>query len=362
MGDIPASISTTAEVSESFLGSESFSGQLETAGDHDWLRFTMVPNQTIHFYLSFLNTDSVIEGDSTLTLRDETGAEIAANDDGGVGRNSFLSFTAPNDGVHHTYFIDVGEFGDNHTGSYCLFTNFFSALDPVHKLTDANDFYTSVDSETVLGGKGADTINGNAATILGEQGNDIITCNGHAFRVSGGLGDDTIYDTGSGAARVFGDAGNDVLISQTDGVSSVFDGGLGNDFLYGGDGGDNLTGGAGKDFITGGGGDDEFVYNSIDDSRGANRDVIFDFSETDGDRFNLQNIDAKKGGSDNAFKFIGKQAFHHKAGELHYVKHDLAGTAHDTTSIQGDVNGDGKADFEIQLIGLHTLTADDFFL
>jgi serralysin len=349
---------TTAEVDF-----DSFSGQLETAGDHDWFRLTLQANQTVQFYLSFLNTDSAITGDSTLTLRDATGAEIATDDDGGVGRNSFLSFTSPNDGIVHTYFIDVGDFGDNDTGSYGLFFNFFSPLDPVHQLTDDNDVYTSVAGETVLGGKGADTINGDATDILGEQGNDIITCNGNAIHVSGGLGDDTIYDTGSGATQVYGDAGNDILISQTDGTGVAnLDGGLGNDFIYGGDGEDNLTGGAGKDFITGGDGADEFNYDSISDSKGANRDVIFDFSETSGDKFDLDNIDAKKGGSDNAFKFIGKQAFHHKAGELHYVTHNLAGTAHDTTSIQGDVNGDGKADFEIQLIGLHTLTADDFFL
>src|SRR6476469_5311105 len=120
MVDIPASTATTAEASDSF------SGQLETAGDHDWFRFTLVPNQTIHFYLSYLNTNSVIAGDSTLTLHDATGAVLATDDDGGVGRNSFLSFTSPNDGIEHTYFIDVGEFNDDDTGSYCLFFNYLS--------------------------------------------------------------------------------------------------------------------------------------------------------------------------------------------------------------------------------------------
>jgi hypothetical protein len=42
------------------------------------------------------------------------------------------------------------------------------------------------------------------------------------------------------------------------------------------------------------------------------------------------------------------------------VTHDLAGTLNDRTIVQGDVNGDGKADFEIELVGLHVLTTDEF--
>jgi Ca2+-binding RTX toxin-like protein len=278
-----------------------------------------------------------------------------------VGTNSFLSFTAPNDGMLHTYFLDVGEFQDNNTGSYCLFTNFFSGGDPVHQLTDSNDVYTSALNEIVLGGKGADTIDGIAKIILGEQGNDIITCDGNSLRVSGGLGDDTIHNTGSGASQVHGDAGNDVLFGDATTPCNFF-GDAGNDYLYGNNQVDDLTGGPGRDFLTGGNGADTFHYLSIGESRGANRDVIFDFSESAGDLIDLEAIDAKKGGANNAFKFIGQQAFHHKAGELHYVKHNLVGTAHDTTNIEGDVNGDGKADFEIQLTGLHNLTAGDFTL
>jgi hypothetical protein len=32
------------------------------------------------------------------------------------------------------------------------------------------------------------------------------------------------------------------------------------------------------------------------------------------------------------------------------------------TLVEGDVNGDGKADFQIELSGLHTLTGADFIL
>jgi Ca2+-binding RTX toxin-like protein len=136
-----------------------------------------------------------------------------------------------------------------------------------------------------------------------------------------------------------------------------------NDALDGGGADDTLAGGKGKDLLIGGPGDDTFDFNSTLESRVNNADRIKDFRHgSDLDHIDLTDIDAKTGGADNKFTFIATQAFHHKAGELHYVKHDLAGTAHDTTVVEGDVNGDGRADLQIVLTGLHTLKAGDFFL
>jgi len=49
------------------------------------------------------------------------------------------------------------------------------------------------------------------------------------------------------------------------------------------------------------------------------------------------------------FKFIGAQKFHHKSGELHFVKHGTYVT------VGGEVNGNGKADFQIDV---HNLSND----
>jgi hypothetical protein len=89
--------------------------------------------------------------------------------------------------------------------------------------------------------------------------------------------------------------------------------------------------------------------------------VIEDFIHLE-DTLYLVPIDAKKGipGNQN-FHWIGKQHFHDKKGELHYKLVNLAGTANDFTLVEGDVNGDGRPDFQIQLAGLHTLTAIDIF-
>ena len=81
------------------------------------------------------------------------------------------------------------------------------------------------------------------------------------------------------------------------------------------------------------------------------------------DLIDLKTIDARtKTPGNNAFKFIGLQKFHDKRGELHYKLVDNAGTANDKTIVEGDTNGDGKPDFQIELTGLHTLAAGDFIL
>ena len=163
---------------------------------------------------------------------------------------------------------------------------------------------------------------------------------------------DTLSGLG-GNDTLFGRAGNDLLL-----------GGAGKDNLSGEDGNDILTGGLGKDRMTGGAGADVFDFNAPGESgkAAATRDVIADFKHLT-DRIDLKDIDANtKLAADQAFKFIGLQAFHHLAGELHYFKVDNPGTVKDMTIIEGDRNGDGIADFQIELLHLVNLTKVDFVL
>ncbi|MEZ5891522.1 MAG: M10 family metallopeptidase C-terminal domain-containing protein, partial [Xanthobacteraceae bacterium] len=88
----------------------------------------------------------------------------------------------------------------------------------------------------------------------------------------------------------------------------------------------------------------------------ASRDIITDFQRGK-DRIDLKTIDAVKGLSgDQKFTFIGKQGFHHKAGELHYK------VSGGHAIVSGDINGDAKADFEIELLGITALAKGDFLL
>jgi Ca2+-binding RTX toxin-like protein len=137
------------------------------------------------------------------------------------------------------------------------------------------------------------------------------------------------------------------------------------DGIIGGAGADIIIGGKGRDVLDGGGDNDTFKYNNIADSKKgvAHRDVIEDFAP--GDHIDLKKIDANtKVAHNQAFHFIGALHFHHKAGELHFVVQDLGGD-HDVV-VEGDVNGDGKADFQIEvqneIDNLTSLAKGDFIL
>ena len=116
--------------------------------------------------------------------------------------------------------------------------------------------------------------------------------------------------------------------------------------------------------MTGGADNDLFDFNLATETgkKAATRDVITDFTHGQ-DKIDLSGIDAIQGTAKNdKFKFISTSDFHHVKGELHYFKIDVKGTANDKSIIEGDVNGDGKADFQIELSHLVTLTKGDFIL
>ena len=115
----------------------------------------------------------------------------------------------------------------------------------------------------------------------------------------------------------------------------------------------------GADRLLGGDQADTFVFRARNDSTvdSAGRDKIGDFSRSEGDKLGLSGIDAKTAAKgNNAFSFIGDDAFDKHAGELRYAHKN------GNTLVQGDVNGDGKADFAFVLEGTIGLKASDFIL
>ncbi|MGV3550613.1 cadherin domain-containing protein [Rhizobium sp.] len=153
-----------------------------------------------------------------------------------------------------------------------------------------------------------------------------------------------------------GSKGNDKYTGTIfdDGIS----GGKGKDVLRGGAGNDTIDGGAGFDKLYGGAGADTFVFEKGDTSnKRSQADTIYDFKTSQGDTIDLSGWDAnsKKSGNQD-FKFIGNDAFNGKAGELHFVK------GKSDTWIEGDTNGDKKADFVIHLDDAMKLKIDHFDL
>jgi subtilisin-like proprotein convertase family protein len=144
--------------------------------------------------------------------------------------------------------------------------------------------------------------------------------------------------------NAIGGDGHDTLIGNN--AANVLFGMRGGDSLTGGRGADRLIGGASADILRGGKGDDIFVFLDVSDSLTTGRDRIMDFKG--GDIIDLSQIDADIGA-------VGRQAFTQVAtltGAAGQLVLSYNGGSN-TTTLAGDVNGDGVADFEVRLKGEH---------
>lgn len=95
--------------------SGSAEGGLDYPGDHDWYRIRLQQGQAYRFALNGSGASAL--NDPLLRLRDSRGEELAMDDDGGAGLNSYLEFTAPSTG---NYFLDAQGFDEEATGGYTL--------------------------------------------------------------------------------------------------------------------------------------------------------------------------------------------------------------------------------------------------
>ena len=226
----------------------------------------------------------------------------------------------------------------------------------------------------IEGGAGADTLDGGTGSdiLVGGSGDDLywIDASGDVVVEVVGEGADTVMAaaswtlsdnvealvlTGSNDLDGTGNAGDNVLIGNAG--ANRLDGGGGADALEGGAGNDTLVGGAGADTLSGGSGADVFRFLVEGDSAPEGEDLVYDFSQADGDRLDLSLIDADTAlAGDNTFTFIGEDAFTGTAGQLRFM------AAGSDTWLVGDTNGDGTADLKIVLRGSVTLTATDIVL
>jgi hypothetical protein len=94
---------------------QSVEGGLDFAADKDWYRVRLEEGQSYRFTLTGAGDSAV--GDPLVRVLGPDGAELAMDDDGGDGLNSYLEFTAPSTG---NYFIEAGAFADGGTGRYTL--------------------------------------------------------------------------------------------------------------------------------------------------------------------------------------------------------------------------------------------------
>jgi Ca2+-binding RTX toxin-like protein len=135
------------------------------------------------------------------------------------------------------------------------------------------------------------------------------------------------------------------------GSSTLILGSSGGDKIVGKATNDVIHGDAGADTQTGGAGADVFVYNALDDAalgrnKSAALDTITDF-QAGTDKLDLSDL--------GHMTFKGQSA----TVSAHAVNWYVSGT---DTFVTGDVTGDGKADFIIQLKGSLALSGSDFLL
>jgi hypothetical protein len=142
---------------------------------------------------------------------------------------------------------------------------------------------------------------------------------------------------------------------STDGDDAIFGRGgkdnlhglEGDDRIDGGRGNDRIVGGGGHDLLIGGRGHDTFIFKTANESTAVSPDTILDF-HSGRDKIDLHGMGIGDG------QFIHGADFTGKAGEFRF---DAA-----QRLLEGDLDGDGSADFAVKLGGAsHIATLDLLF-
>lgn len=157
---------------------------------------------------------------------------------------------------------------------------------------------------------------------------------------------------------VYGSSGANIIQGSI--MADTITGAAGADTLRGHAGNDTIIGGAGRDVLTGDAGADVFDFNAVNETgkTATTRDLITDFAHLT-DKIDLSSIDANGALSGNGtFAFLATQgaAFTGVKGQLHWFQQG------GKTFIEGDMDGNKAADFQIELSGLKPLTVVDFML
>ena len=214
----------------------------------------------------------------------------------------------------------------------------------------------------LAGGLGADR-------MIGEGGDDIFIVDnvndlvfefqngGHDlirtsvdYNLSDNVEDGTLL--GSADLTMWGNNLDNILTGNAG--NNVLGGNGGTDKLFGGDGNDTLYGGWGHSTLTGGSGADTFAITNminlgIEFGKGSSQNVIADFNALEGDKidFSKFDIDPITLGYQH-LTFIGSNEFT-GLGQLRFADNVLS----------GNLSADAGGHFEVQVVGVSSLSAND---
>ncbi len=351
---------------------EEFEGRLELAGDRDWVGVELFGEREYQVDLA---------GDGTwrelwnplLRVREGDGTFIRGNDNAGGTNDSRVIFTTDETG---RYFLDASSSNLSGTGDYLIavadtgsdVVMGTSAAEQTNARWNGGAYYLLEGNDTFIAGSGADLVHGGSGRDTVSFANAtwrvMVDLENSARNFGDAIGNEYIsievFRAGDYADQLRGDAEDNIFYGG--GFSDRLYGRAGNDTLDGEDGADAIYGNAGADVMTGGGDPaqrDRFIYFQQSDSGvgKGERDVITDFV-AGVDRIEIWRLDADTTrGGNQVFEWVGRTAFSQDAGELRYFN-----TAQGNTIIQADVDGDGTADFEIELSGVVALSGTDFLL
>lgn len=307
------------------------------------------------------------DGDDTLTVNG-----YDARVDGGAGfdtllidRDSMALFdTGRATGIEQ---VIVGNGGE------ALFQYLDVSMGEIRSRSRADGTVTisgTADADRIVGGNGQDRLFGNG-------GDDTIVITAMPAHLIGGDGDDLLIIRGGGTfamgdqhlseiERIRVQDGStlnmtalnyqpgDVRVSGSAGATIT--GSRFADRITGGAGDDVLTGGYGGDRITGGAGADTFVFRNQWEIGGAgDRDRIIGFSSAEGDRISLEGLNDFIG---SPLEFIGDAVF--SATGANELRAREQGNKY---IVEGDITGDGAADFAFFVTTLDgPLAATDFIV
>ncbi len=247
-----------------------------------------------------------------------------------------------------------------------------SVNDIIHAVSGDNRLFGLSGTNTLYAGSGNDSLYGGTGinTLVGGTGNDsfyVFSTTTTIVAPSNG-GFDSVYSTvsftlpanvqslslfGAGLTGTANNQGDSLFGDGT--FATTLIGGTGDDYIVGGAGNDTIAGGGGTNVMYGGLGADTFVFRATTDALpGQNLTSIGDFSHADGDKIDLSGITILGG---QPLHFIATSVFSDTAGEVRQT------TINGNEAIEGDVNGDGVADFQIGIFttaGPVVFQASDF--
>ena len=344
-------------------------GPQATENNHDAAGDTLIGIEN----LEGSNHSDRLTGDDGLNVLEGRGG--ADTLDGGRGVHDTASYTHSPGGVTVDLTLTGPQATENNhdaAGDTLIGIEYLEGSNHSDRLTGddgRNVLYGRGGNDSLYGGDGIDVLYGGDGidVLYGGDGND------HLY---GGDGSDTLYG-GDGSDVLYGGYGSDVLYGWDE--SDVLYGGPGSDVLEGGIGSDLLYGGGGNDSLEGGTGADKFVFDresvvntqSETETRtlAGETDTVTDFSGQEGDSLDLRDlkthslfIGGTTPGTELSLLRDEGAAFTGVKGQIRWWWDDQPGTDNDVTHVQVDLDGDGNANFQVDLTGLHSLVVADFDL